>query len=294
MLRATWAGRWGGILVSLAMLCALPGCELVRTFFPSSDHDEVAPELPSDLARPAILVFSKTNGYRHSEAIEAGLPALEAIAKERGYGFFATENGAIHRPELLARFDAIVWFQVSGDVLAEDQRAALLAWIRAGGGFLGIHGTGGDPNYAWPEHPEQLVGARFVGHPLGPQFQTATVRIEAPTHPAMRPLPSAWSRVDEWYSFESSPRGPGVQVLATLDESTYSPRLEIAFIDRDLRMGDDHPIIWTHCLGRGRALYSALGHQAEAYAEPLHLAFLGAAIDWLALRPERGCTIPGG
>ena len=31
-----------------------------------------------------VLVFSKTNGYRHEEAIEAGVPALEAIAKRRG------------------------------------------------------------------------------------------------------------------------------------------------------------------------------------------------------------------
>ncbi len=278
------------MLVGVASLC---GCDLVRVFFPSSDHDETPPVVPDDLARPSVLVFSKTNGFRHEEAIAAGIPALETIAKRRGWGFFATENGAIHTPSLLSRFDVIVWFNVSGDVLAEDQRSALLEWIEAGGGFLGTHGTGGDPRYEWSAHPERLVGAQFIGHPLGPQFQEATIRVEAPEHPAMRHLGPTWMRVDEWYSFEESPRGPDRQILATLDESTYSPRMKIAILDRDLGMGEDHPIIWTHCIGRGRVLYSALGHQPEAYAEPDHLVFLEESIAWLMSTPPSGCAIPG-
>ena len=271
---------------------SLAGCDLVRVLFPSSDHDATPSAVPAELARPSILVFSKTNGFRHEEAIAAGIPALEAIARRRGWGFFATENGAVHTPALLAGFDVVVWFNVSGDVLAEDQRAALLEWIEAGGGFMGTHGTGGDARYEWSDHPERLVGAQFIGHPLGPQFQQATIRIEAPEHPVMRHLGSTWVRVDEWYSFEQSPRGPDRQILATLDESTYTPRMQIAFFDWDLAMGADHPIIWTHCIGLGRALYSALGHQPEAYAEPDHLAFLEESIAWLMSTPPAGCAIP--
>lgn len=278
-----------GVLVCVV---ALGGCDVVRVFFPSSDHDEVAPTLPDGLTRPAVLVFSKTNGFRHEEAIEVGLPAFEAIAKQRGWSVFATENGAIHTPDLLSRFDVVVWFNVSGDVLAEDQREALLDWIGAGGGFFGIHGTGGDPNYEWEAHPEVLVGAQFIGHPMGPQFQEGTIQIEATDHPAMRHLGPTWVRVEEWYSFDESPRGPGVQVLATLDESTYSPRMKIAILDRDLRMGDDHPIIWTHCIGKGRAMYSALGHQEVAYSEPAHLVFLEEATAWLMSTPVGGCEVP--
>ena len=103
---------------------------------------------------------------------------------------------------------------------------------------------------------------------------------------------SWWTRVEEWYSFAESPRGPGVEVLATVDESTYSPRMKIAVFDRDLRMGDDHPILWSHCIGRGRAIYSALGHRADAYREPAHLRFLEQAIDWVRSPPAEGCRIP--
>ena len=276
------------VLVGLSAM----GCDSLRVFFPSSHHDEVAPELPADLGSPAILVFSKTNGFRHTEAIDAGLPLFQAIAQEQGVDVFATENGAIHSPGLLARFDAIVWFNVSGNVLSEEQRAALLGAIESGTGFFGVHGTGGDPSYEWPAHPGTLVRAQFVGHPMGPQFQEATIHVEAPEHPVMAGIDPEWTRVEEWYSFEKSPRGPGVQVLATLDESTYSPRMKIAILDRDLRMGDDHPIIWTHCVGRGRAIYSALGHQAEAYREPLHRRLLGQAIAWARETPPEGCSIP--
>jgi len=282
------------VVLALLLLLAIgsAGCDSLRVFFPSSDHDEIPPTLPGDLEGPAVLVFSKTNGFRHGEAIEAGLPAFQAMADRRGWSLFATENGAVHTPETLARFDAIVWFNVSGDVLSDEQRAALLDWIRAGGGFLGVHGTGGDPNYEWDAHPGTLVRAQFIGHPMGPQFQTATIDVEAGDHPAMRHLDSSWERVDEWYSFEESPRGSEVHVLATLDESTYSPRMNIAIIDRDLRMGADHPIIWAHCIGRGRAIYSALGHQPEAYAEPAHVTFLEEAIAWVRSAPPSGCALP--
>lgn len=286
--------RAAALTVGLVLAVGLAGCDGFRTFFPSSHHDEVAPDLPEDLGRPAILVFSKTNGFRHTDAIEAGLPAFEEIARERGLHVFATENGAVHSPEALARFDAIVWFNVSGDVLSEAQRFALLEAVRSGTGFLGIHGTGGDPSYEWQEHPRTLVRAQFVGHPMGPQFQEGTIRVEAVDHPVMAGLGPSWARVEEWYSFEESPRGPGVEVLATLDESTYSPRMKILMIDRDLRMGDDHPIIWSHCIGRGRAIYSALGHLDEAYDEPAHLRFLAQAIEWVRSPPSGGCEIPRG
>jgi hypothetical protein len=93
----------------------------------------------------------------------------------------------------------------------------------------------------------------------------------------MRAWPASFEHEDEWYSFERSPREAGVRVLARLDESSYRPR-EIL---RDLGMGD-HPIVWSHCVGRGRAFYSALGHGAASYARPEHAQMLEGAIAWAA------------
>ena len=45
-------------------------------------------------------------------------------------------------------------------------------------------------------------------------------------------------------------------------------------------MGADHPLIWWHCVGKGHALYSALGHAAEYYAEPLMIRLLENSMAW--------------
>ena len=51
-------------------------------------------------------------------------------------------------------------------------------------------------------------------------------------------------------------------------------------------MAADHPIVWSHCVGQGRALYSGLGHQASAYAEPEHRKLLEEAVAWsMGLHP---------
>ena len=97
-------------------------------------------------------------------------------------------------------------------------------------------------------------------------------------------------RTDEWYSFEHSPRAKGYRILVSIDEATYSPRQKIPLlVDKDLSMGQDHPMVWTHCVGNGRAFYSALGHRAEDYSEPKHLEMIAGAIAWAAGLEGPGC-----
>jgi hypothetical protein len=155
--------------------------------------------------------------------------------------------------------------------------------VEEGGGVVGVHGALGTRYRYWGWYTDSLLLGRFVGHPLWPQLQEAVVRVIDREHPATRQLPSSWIRTDEWYSFEKSARDLGAQVLATLDESSYEPE---AFF-QELRMGD-HPIIWAHCPGEGRAFYSALGHSAEAYADEAHHQMLRGAIAWAA-RHEGSC-----
>jgi uncharacterized protein len=249
-------------------------------------YETTPPTLPADIKRPAILVFSKTNGFRHEEAIPAANTLFAQMASDNGWGHFQTENGATFSPAILARFDAVVFNNVSGDVFKPEQRAALKAFIENGGGLVGIHGSGGDMSYAWDWYVNDLIGTQFIGHPMNPQFQKATIRVENKTHPASRDLPATWDRTDEWYSFAKSARKPGVDVLATLDEKTYSPK---GVFGQNLVMGIDHPIIWAHCTGKGRTLYSALGHQASAYAEPEHRKLLNGAIRWALKLDGEGC-----
>ncbi len=249
-------------------------------------YETQAPVLPTDIKRPAILVFSKTNGFHHEEAIPAANALFAGIAKAQGWGYYQTENGATFAPEILSRFDAVIFNNVSGDVFTPAQRHALKTYIEQGGGFVGIHGAGGDMSYDWRWYASDLIGAQFIGHPMGPQFQKASVKIEERTHPATKGLPESWSRTDEWYSFEKSPRKPGVTILARLDETTYSPK---GLFGKKLAMGKDHPIMWSHCTGKGRVFYSAMGHQAEAYAEPGYRKLLIGAARWSLKLDGKGC-----
>ena len=102
-------------------------------------------------------------------------------------------------------------------------------------------------------------------------------------NPATRDLPTKWVRTEEWYSFDRVPTGNDTHILATLDESSYEP-----FPER-MRMGKIHPIIWTRCVGRGRVFFSALGHKAETYSEPLHQKMISGAIRWAARAEGAAC-----
>jgi type 1 glutamine amidotransferase len=150
--------------------------------------------------------------------------------------------------------------------------------VEAGGGWVGVHAAA-DTEYGWPWY-ETLVGARFARHPA---IQRASVRVADRDHPATARLPATWVRTDEWYDFRTNPRGR-VRVLATVDESTY----------RGGGMGPDHPIAWCRPVGRGRALYTAGGHTAAAWAEPRFLAHVVGALRWAAGSAEGDCRPEGG
>jgi len=256
--------------------------------FPSHHHDAVPPTLPAELPAPALLVFSKTNSFRHVEGIEGGARALEALAREHGWGLLHTENGAVFNPNDLARFDVVVFLNASGDMLSADQERAFQTWFEAGGGWLGIHGAGDDSHADWQWYRDNLIGADFTAHIMGPQFQTATVVLENPAHPALRGLPKTWEHEEEWYSWARSPREEGFLVLATLDENSYSPVQKMFGWERDLRMGD-HPVVWANCVLEGRSLYLTMGHGAEAFEQPQVGQLMENALLWLTGPPGTGC-----
>lgn len=245
-------------------------------------YDNEVPAVEMAPGAPRLLVFEKVNGFLHGPAIQAARDALKAIAVRRGWSLTFTDRGGAMTPGFLRQFDAVVWNNVSGDVLTLSQRAAFKAYVEGGGGFVGFHGSGGDPETFWSWYVDTLVGARFKGHPMNPQFQQAQVVVEDRSHPIAAGLGGGWAMSDEWYSFRNNPRAGGARILATLDEKSYAPG--------DLAMGDDHPIAWTRCVGLGRSFYSAIGHRPEAYADPSHLRLLEQAVQWAAGKGDAACA----
>ncbi|KAF1685324.1 hypothetical protein B1992_12375 [Pseudoxanthomonas broegbernensis] len=252
-------------------------------YWPAPVMDTVPPALPDFAGEHAVLIFSKTNGFRDDAQIQAANAALSAMTAAKGWDGFVSENAAVFNPQALARFDVVVLNSTSGNLFSADQRQAFRRWIEQGGGLVALHGAGGDPRYDWEWYVETVLGAQFIGHTSKPkQFQDAVVLVGDRAHPAMRALPERWRRRDEWYAFDRVPSGHGTRVLARLDEDSYAPAPE-------QRMGD-HPIVWTRCIGQGRVFYSALGHEARTYAEPLHLQMIDGALSWAAKARRHGCS----
>jgi hypothetical protein len=277
-------GRYA--LIVLGVLVLLAGALAIKLrmdgFLREPVYETVAPTLPDDIQHPAILVFSKTNGFIHKEAIPAAQALFQKLGKANGWNLYLTDNAAVHNPQDLQRFDALVWNNVSGDVLTAGQRTALEQYLENGGGFVGIHGSGGDPAYAWPWYPQSLLRAQFTAHPMFPQFQQATLNVESPQDAIVSQLPSSFSMNDEWYSFSAPPQD--VEVLLSLDEQSYSPKV----LFHDIGMGADHPIAWKHCLGKGRVFYGAPGHLASSYSDPRYAGVLEQATRW-AMQPDPAC-----
>lgn len=221
--------------------------------------------------RPAILVFDRIIGFKDTPSVEAATAALRAMATRNGWQAVFTDNPGAITPGYLKQFGAVVWNNVSGDVLTVGQRKALQAFVEGGGGFAGFHGAAGDPNNIWAWYSDTLVSARFAGHPMDPQFQTGAIKVENADSPLAKGLGTGWSLNEEWYSFTANPRAKGVKVLLTLDEASYKPGA--------LAMGD-HPIAWTRCVGDGRSFYSAIGHRPENYTDPKSVRLLENGIGW--------------
>ena len=247
-------------------------------------YDNDVPTFSLPAGKPKLLVFEKINGFKDTPSVDAAHAALQAMAERKGWAIAFTDKGGTFNPRTLRQFDAIVWNNISGDVLTLAQRRSFRTWIERGGAYIGIHGSAGDPAYFWDWYADGLIGARFIGHPMSPQFQDARVVVED-SKVVGKGLPAAWTMNDEWYSFRTSPRTTGATVIATLDESTYS---QVGMMNQDLRMGD-HPIAWRKCIGRGRMVYSAIGHRPETYDEPNHVRLLESAIEWAALTGKGTC-----
>lgn len=215
--------------------------------------------------RPAekrILVFFETKGYYH-ESIPTGVAALQLLGRQNGFGVDTSRTSDPFTDEKLSVYDAVVFLSTTMDVLNEEEQTAFQKFIRKGKGFVGVHAAT-DTEYAWPWF-NQLVGAYFKSHP---KQQDAVLHIKNSKHLSTKHLPKTWKRWDEWYNFKNIQ--PGLKVLITLDESSYSGG----------ENGANHPISWYHRFDGGRAFYTGLGHTHESYSDPLFLKHLLGGIKY--------------
>lgn len=218
-----------------------------------------------------VVLFSKTTGYRHQDAIDAALDVLADKLSGAGYSVRATESA--DEMTDLRDADVVVFLYTTGnDVLDTEGKRELERFVRAGGGWVGIH-SAADTEYEWPFYQE-LVVAHFGSHP---DVQSASIDLQNVPHDAIgASVPMRWTAEDEWYNYlRDAGSVAGVTVLANLDETTYEGG----------DMGAKHPIAWAHQRFVGRAAYSGLGHSGARWEDPIYLDHVITLIEWAATKP---------
>jgi type 1 glutamine amidotransferase len=169
----------------------------------------------------------------------------------------------------------VVLSNYNGELWSEETRAALVEFVRRGGGFVSVHAANNSfPD--WPEYNEMIGvggwGGRSeksgpwlywqdkivrdtspgVGGSHGRQHEFKLV-TRAPEHPIMRDLPSEWLHAkDELYD---RLRGPAknVTVLATAYSAPDTGGT-----------GRHEPLLFAIQFGEGRVFHTALGHNNGA------------------------------
>jgi type 1 glutamine amidotransferase len=228
------------------------------------DHASVAPKRPRKL-----LVFWRAEAILHKAGVPAGNKAIELLGERTG-AFQAdfSRDYEVFDPRILRRYDAIVLNSTAHLAIPEDkQRQALLEYVRAGGGVVGIHAAI-DMFKRWPEGAE-VVGATFGGHPWGPSGSWA-VKLEEPGHPLLQAFSGKDFRLqDEFYELDQPYRRDDRRVLMKLDTSDAAT----ANVTPLHRTDKDFAVSWVKRQGRGRVFYGMFGHRAEPFMNPAVLRF---------------------
>ena len=206
---------------------------------------------------------------------------MENLAARSGeFEVVSSEDLSLITAETLRDFD-VLYFFTSGELeLSDRQKADLLAFVRDGKGFGGVH-SATDTLYTWPEYGD-LIGARFNGHPWA---QEVSIKIEEPDHPVVRDLAPSFRIADEIYQFRDFSRDR-MRVLMSLDTSSVD--LGAPGVARD---DGDFPLAWVRDYGQGRVFYTALGHGVETWLDTRFQTMLLHALEWLAGIDTQGFNI---
>ncbi len=256
-------------------------------------REKIAAALPD--AAPAkpqkerkLLIFSKTNGFRHA-SIPVGVLSLIEMGKKTGaYTAVHSEDDSMFEPETLKQFDAVIMLNTTGDIFrphqwpqdpelrkqAEEREArlkqSLVDFVKSGKGLAGMH-SATDTYHNWKEY-NQMMGGAFVSHPW---HQEVPIRNLEPEHPLNKTFGGENFKVnDEIYQFRGDTALPSDRrMLLALDPEQMD-------LSKGNRQDGFYPISWLATYGDGRTFYCSLGHRDEIYYNPKVLQHYLAGIQY--------------
>lgn len=234
-----------------------------------------------------ILFLSKSAGFEHSVIKQKdGQPSyadkiLQGLADKMGATLTCTKDASLINADNLKNYD-VVMFYTTGDLtqpgtdgqppMSSTGLDELLAWIKAGGGFVGLH-CATDTFHSEDVKPvngyTEMICGEFKAH--GRQF-AGTLHHVDPTHPALQGIDDGWTKEEEWYIFKNV-NTEKMHVLSLLDPSSEGKKDERYAIP-------SYPVIWCREYGSGRVFYNAMGHREDVWDHPMFQTCLTSAIEW--------------
>jgi uncharacterized protein len=222
----------------------------------------------------SVALFTKTAGWHHESILE-GVTAVRNLGKLHDFTVFWSEDPTrIFKDEELKKYKAVIFLSTTGDALNNDQQAAFERYIKAGGGFVGIHAAA-DTEYDWPWYTK-MVSHMFHIHPA---VQSATMKVENANFPGMDRFPKRFLATEEWYEYDAA--RTKVNYLLSVDEKTFKPYAKWG-PKEGKGMGAFHPIAWFHEYDGGRAFYTGLGHLPATFSDAAVQHHIYGGIYWAA------------
>ena len=255
----------------------------VKNGFPVFYETEI-PKIDFPANQTAVLLFSKTTGFRHSGSIEASKKVLADMAKKNNWFLYETEDGGVFNAEQLAKFQTVIFNNSTGEVINEQQKKALENYVENGGSLIGIHGSG-DNSHHWPWYVQHLTGAEFSHHSLKMPFDTTTILVDNQADSSLvLNIAKDWKRADEWYVFLENPRQKGFNILYTINGESIDATANIPLLapNKNFGMGKDHPVAWHKNTGKGKTFYTSMGHDETAWKDPNFVQLIENAIGVLS------------
>jgi type 1 glutamine amidotransferase len=222
-----------------------------------------------------ILVYTRNQvgqGLYVHDNIAACSAAIKKMAEENNFIAEVSDEPGMFTAQNLKRFKAIVFNNTNNEIFdTEEQKTALQDFLKAGGGFVGIHSATGSMR-KWPWF-WSVVGGKFLRHP---KLQTFTIKVKDPKDISTAHLPASFQWTDEFYFVDHMAEGLHVLLagdLATLDDPKKGEYPGEKF-------GSEFPLAWKHEVDGGRAWYTALGHKPEHYSDPRLAKHILGGILW--------------
>jgi uncharacterized protein len=243
-----------------------------------------------------VLFFSKSSGYEHDvvKRIEDGQSLSEAtlgeLGRKHGFNVIATKYGRVFDSDL-TQYDAFVFFttgnltEVGTDnspAMSARGKEALLAAVRDGKGFIGVHSASDTFHSKGEPHDTQkeldpyiaMLGGEFLSH--GSQ-QQGRVKVVDTSFPGLRGWDETFTIKEEWYSLKNF--SSDIHVLLVLDTEGMN--------DSDYRR-PPYPIAWARKEGKGRVYYNAMGHREDVWKSDRFQQMLAGAVAWATGAEDAG------